>query len=306
MRKSLCTAGIALLLTTLAPAVLVGCADDAGQSSANATEAQRLGQFEVFEGVDGQFYFRLVANNGEIVLASEGYTRRSSAESGIASVKAHGADRENYRVLENQAGDYYFNLVARNNQVIGTSEGYASLSNAERGADTVQRIVTSLVDVPVDDEVRTAIEKAAEAAVQGAVHGSESDYPYTYVEAELGPGEEVTMDLIREKFAAAVDDDPDTDKPLAELYGMERSDWETTADICHDAEDAEYNGYTEDCAVLMDLDQALAANLTDIKAFYFGRVGGPDYVDGVAVSIIIVGRTPEGKLAGVRTIAIWT
>jgi uncharacterized protein YegP (UPF0339 family) len=306
MRKSLCTVGIALLLTTLAPAALVGCADDAGQSSANATEVQRLGQFEVFEGVDDQFYFRLVANNGEIVLASEGYTRRSSAEAGIASVKAHGIDRENYRLLENQAGDYYFNLVARNNQVIGTSEAYASLSNAERGADTVQGIVASLVDTPVDDEVRVAIEKGAEGALLGAVHGSESDYPFTYVEAELSPGEEVTMDLIREKFAAEVDNDPDADKPLAELYGMVGSDWRTTAEICHDAEDAEYNGYTEDCAALMELDHALEANLTDIQAFYFGRVGGPDYVDGVAVSILIVGRTPGGKLAGVRTITIWT
>ena len=305
MRKPLCTLGIALVLTAVAPAALTGCAEDPGQSSANATEVQR-GQFEVFEGADGQYYFRLVANNGEIVLASEGYTRRSSAEAGVASVMAHGIDRDNYQVLENQAGEYYFNLVARNNQVIGTSESYVSRSNAERGVDTVQGIVASLADAPVDDEVRVAIEKGAEGAWLGAVHGSESDYPFTYVEAELGPGEEVTMDLIREKFADEVDGDPDTDKPLAELYGMEDADWRTTAEICHDPEEAEYNGYTEDCAALMELDHALEANLTDIRSFYFGRVGGPDYVDGVAVSIIIVGRTPGGKLAGVRTITIWT
>ena len=118
--------------------------------------------------------------------------------------------------------------------------------------------------------------------------------------------EEVTMDLIREKFADEVDGDPDTDKPLADLYGMEEADWRTTAEICLDPEEAEYNGYTEDCAALMELDHALEANLTDIRSFYFGRVGGPDWVDGVAVSIIIVGRTPGGKLAGVRTITIWT
>lgn len=51
------------------------------------------------------------------------------------------------------------------------------------------------------------------------------------------------------------------------------------------------------------LDAAVDANLTDIEVFYYG---GPGYVDGVAVSIIIVGRTPNGNLAGVRTIAIWT
>jgi uncharacterized protein YegP (UPF0339 family) len=36
-------------------------------------------KIEVFTGSDGQHYLRLVAENGETVLVSEGYTRRWSA-----------------------------------------------------------------------------------------------------------------------------------------------------------------------------------------------------------------------------------
>jgi len=36
-------------------------------------------RFEVFKGKDGQWYFRRVAANGEIVSSSEGYKRRKDA-----------------------------------------------------------------------------------------------------------------------------------------------------------------------------------------------------------------------------------
>ena len=36
-------------------------------------------KFQVFKGIDNQFYFRLKAQNGEIILASEAYTAKQSA-----------------------------------------------------------------------------------------------------------------------------------------------------------------------------------------------------------------------------------
>jgi len=298
------TLGLALLLSTLAPAVLTGCSDGVDQVTENTSE--RKGKFEIFEGVDGQFYFRLLAGNGENILRSEGYVRRSGAENGIASVKVNGVDAERYDVKENVAGEFYFNLVARNGEIIGTSEGYASRSNAERGVETVVRVVEGLVDQPLDDEVREAIERAASGVWYGALHGSESDYPIDYVEASLEPDQAITADLIVEKFGAMVDSEPDADAPIAEMFVEASSDWQTVADICSDPEEAEYNGYTEDCAAFAELDAALGENLTDIQSFHFGIVGGPGYVEGVRVLVFIVGRTPGGQLAGVHTITIWT
>ncbi|MCA9801543.1 MAG: YegP family protein [Cyanobacteria bacterium HKST-UBA02] len=46
-----------------------------------------MGKFEIFEGVDGKYYFHLKAENGLIIAASQGYTTRQSAENGIEAIK---------------------------------------------------------------------------------------------------------------------------------------------------------------------------------------------------------------------------
>jgi uncharacterized protein len=94
-------------------------------------------RFEVFEGRDGRFYFRLRAGNGEIVLQSQGYTSQAAALNGAFSVRDHGVDAARYRVLPAVDGRWYFNLYASNGQVIGTSQMYASKYNAERGRDAI-------------------------------------------------------------------------------------------------------------------------------------------------------------------------
>lgn len=46
-----------------------------------------INKFEIFVGSDSKFYFHLKAENGEIIAASQGYTTKQSAESGIDSIK---------------------------------------------------------------------------------------------------------------------------------------------------------------------------------------------------------------------------
>lgn len=46
-----------------------------------------MGKFEIFKGIDGNFYFRLKAENGEKIAHSEGYTSKQGALNGIAAVK---------------------------------------------------------------------------------------------------------------------------------------------------------------------------------------------------------------------------
>jgi uncharacterized protein YegP (UPF0339 family) len=106
---------------------------------------QRRGaRFDVFEGEDGQFYFNLHAQNGEVVLRSEGYTTEAAALNGVFSVADNGVDLERYEVLEAHGGGYYFNLHATNGQVIGTSEVYASHANAERGCDSIAALLPAI------------------------------------------------------------------------------------------------------------------------------------------------------------------
>ena len=100
-------------------------------------------KFQVFTGLDDHFYFHLRADNGEIVLQSQAYTRRSSAVDGTASVRANGADPASYELRTAADGQAYFVLKAGNGQVIGVSETYASMDNAQRAIDEVAQLTAA-------------------------------------------------------------------------------------------------------------------------------------------------------------------
>lgn len=118
-------------------------ADEPGAESEETSEAFTAvtPHFAIKKAANGQFYFRLVAGNEQTVLSSEGYSRKASAENGIASVVANGAAEASYEVREAADGRSYFVLTAPNHQVIGMSEYYASKYNAARGIRSVRAIV---------------------------------------------------------------------------------------------------------------------------------------------------------------------
>jgi uncharacterized protein YegP (UPF0339 family) len=92
-------------------------------------------QFQLFDDAAGEVRFRLRAANGEIVLASEGYTQKQGAIAGTSAVRIAAADADNFVVKEtSNAGQYYFVLKAGNSAVVGVSEVYVSKANAEAGA----------------------------------------------------------------------------------------------------------------------------------------------------------------------------
>lgn len=93
-------------------------------------------RFEVFEGKDGRFYFRLFAGNGAQVLRSQGYSSEAAALNGAFAVAEYGTDEAAYDVRESSNG-FYFNVRAPNNEVIGTSQIYSTRSNAERGRNAI-------------------------------------------------------------------------------------------------------------------------------------------------------------------------
>lgn len=107
--------------------------------------ATRTGaRFEIFEGQNGLHYFRLVAKNGEIVLASQAYSSHAAALNGTFAVSEAGLYRGNYQVNKAASGEYYFNLLGANNEVIGTSEMYHNASNARRGRNDVMELLPNV------------------------------------------------------------------------------------------------------------------------------------------------------------------
>lgn len=97
-----------------------------------------LPRFEIRKGAGDQYTFHLTAANGEIILSSERYTSRSSAQNGIAAVKANA--EIDHRYDRRVSGDdlLYFVLKAGNGEIVGTSETYRSSAARETGIAAVK------------------------------------------------------------------------------------------------------------------------------------------------------------------------
>lgn len=97
-----------------------------------------MGYFKLFQSEkNNDWYFNLKAGNHETILSSQGYSSKSGAENGIESVKKNGGEDDNFERKEAKNGQFYFNLKARNGQIIGSSEMYNSKAGRDNGIASV-------------------------------------------------------------------------------------------------------------------------------------------------------------------------
>lgn len=96
--------------------------------------------FEIYVSEkNGEFYFRLKAKNGEVILSSQGYKAKASCLNGIESVKKNAADESKFEIKEAKDGRCFFNLKATNGQIIGSSQMYKTESGLKNGIASVQK-----------------------------------------------------------------------------------------------------------------------------------------------------------------------
>ncbi len=96
------------------------------------------GKFVIGKRNNGDFQFNLKAGNGQVILSSQGYADKSGCKNGIDSVKKNSTDDGRYERKLSTNNKFYFNLLAGNGQVIGTSEMYESESSRDNGIDSVK------------------------------------------------------------------------------------------------------------------------------------------------------------------------
>lgn len=97
-----------------------------------------MAKFVISKRTNGEFQFNLKANNGQIILSSEGYTTKMGCENGIASIKTNSKDDNKFDRKTSSNGKAYFNLRASNGQIIGTSEMYESETSRDNGIESVK------------------------------------------------------------------------------------------------------------------------------------------------------------------------
>ena len=97
-----------------------------------------MGKFVITKRTNGEFQFNLKANNGLIILNSEGYSSKGNCENGIASTNQNAQIDAIFERKMSSNSKYFFNLKASNGQIIGSSEMYESEAARENGITSVQ------------------------------------------------------------------------------------------------------------------------------------------------------------------------
>ena len=98
-----------------------------------------MGKFEIKLRTNGDYQFDLKAANGQVILTSQGYKSKDSCINGINSVKKNSQDDARFDRKQAKNGKPFFNLMATNGQVIGTSEMYSNNANMENGIASVKK-----------------------------------------------------------------------------------------------------------------------------------------------------------------------
>ena len=105
-------------------------------------------KYVVETGMDGRFYFRLQAENGEPVLSSEGYELKAGWDNGIELVKENAPLAKRYERKTSVNGKPFFVLKASNGELIGKSEIYETKASRESGILAVKRVAPA---APIED-----------------------------------------------------------------------------------------------------------------------------------------------------------
>jgi len=108
-----------------------------------------MGKFEIYQSEKSQdYYFRLKAGNGEIILSSQGYNSKDACKNGVESCQKNASSESSFEMKTAENGKSFFNLKAANGQVIGKSQMYADNGGASNG---MKSVMTNCADSTVED-----------------------------------------------------------------------------------------------------------------------------------------------------------
>lgn len=124
----------------------------------NGTDASH---FRVLEAADGEWYFDLIAANGQTIATSELYVSEYNANRAVAAVVslvtaanvAAAAPEAKFQVFRGFDGSYYFHLRAANGEIVLQSQAYTRRASALAGTASV---VTNGTDATKYEQRETA------------------------------------------------------------------------------------------------------------------------------------------------------
>ena len=110
---------------------------------------------QFFDEKNSLYYFAFVANDGTVLLKSEGYPQQKSCETGIAAVIKNKEIVERYAV-KNEAKKFYLSLKAGNNREIARSCDFKTEVEATAAITTISTPIAAVAKVT--KKVETKVE----------------------------------------------------------------------------------------------------------------------------------------------------
>lgn len=110
-------------------------------------EAESRAKYEVYEDADGEWRWRLVHDNGNVLAdGGEGYESRGGLDTAIENVKGYigpadflRADPTAFEVYRDRAGEYRWRLIHKNGRILADgSEGYTRRNDANRAVKRIK------------------------------------------------------------------------------------------------------------------------------------------------------------------------
>ncbi len=158
-------------------------------------------KYQVYKDAAGKFRFRLRAGNKRIVAVSEAYEQHAGCLNGVKSVQNNcnseiedttieGTKISNpkYKIFFDVKCGYRFNLIARNGEVIATSEGYETKEGCLNGIRAVQSSCDAETEDLTVTQTTVPIETAATSVSSTDETTSCTGTVATVLELEKLPG----------------------------------------------------------------------------------------------------------------------
>ena len=155
---------------------------------ASAEAAGKIGgKYEIVKRY-GSFYFLLKANNGQLLLESNGYTTEAGAKGGIDTFK-NAVENGEFRIDPDKNGNFRFVLRASaRSQVVYHGESYSTRQSAEGAVGSVKNfalraVVKRVEEADVEDGVLTQLAplKESEHKTGGKYEIVESDGQFAFL-----------------------------------------------------------------------------------------------------------------------------
>ncbi len=89
---------------------------------------------------DKGFRFILKADSGQVLVNSEVYTSKASAQNGIKSIKINSVNLGQYKISQRPDGKYFFALKAKNHQPVAHSLQYHNEAAVNEGVSLMKKV----------------------------------------------------------------------------------------------------------------------------------------------------------------------